>query len=59
MTDRYQVTARFGNVYRIVGADTVDREEATRLTNVLHFANRDVRVHKLVGDGSVVVQLTR
>lgn len=58
--NRFQVTARFGNSYEIVGADTVDRAEADRLATIHHNAGRDVHVHKLIGDGSIVAyELTR
>jgi hypothetical protein len=51
---QFQVTVRYGNAYQIKGADSVDREEADRLARVHHFAGLDVRVHKLIGDGSVI-----
>lgn len=52
---RYQVTALFGNIFRIVGADSVDYAEATRLLNLMQKAGRKVRVYEIVGAGSRLV----
>lgn len=50
----FQVTARFDNVWDVVGDDTVNRAEADRLARIFHNTGRDVCVHQIEGAGSRV-----
>ncbi len=53
---RYQVTAKFGNIFEVVGADSVDYPEATRLFGLMQNAGRTVRMHEIIGAGSHLVK---
>jgi hypothetical protein len=54
--EKFQVTAKFGNIYEIVGSDTVDEAEAYRLFNLYQNACRSPRMYKIVGNGSRLVK---
>lgn len=56
MMDKFQVTAKFGNIFEVVGHDVVDETEAQRLFDRMINAGREVRLHKIVGDGSRLVK---
>lgn len=48
---KYQITAKFGNAFEVVGKDEVSYAEADRLLSV-YYGNRETHIHKIIGDGS-------
>lgn len=48
---KYQITAKFGNTFEVVGEDEVSFARADELLSVYHGI-RETHIHKLVGNGS-------
>lgn len=57
--DRFQVTAKFGNSFDIVGPDsTPDFFEADALKTKFENVGREVRVHRIAGASSTLIYST-
>jgi hypothetical protein len=54
--NKFQVTAAFGNIFEVVGADEVNQAEAYRLFDRMRNSGRAVRLYALTATGSRLVR---